>query len=172
MWDLVPCPGIEPQPPELAARSLSHWITREVPCLLSWMLHDWSHKGVFICDARWSIYAAACSCRLSACIASTQLSLAGEHPSVAAHSLSCWWAFGRSPVFGYYSRAAVSITVAASWYPCACISAEGLLNQQQGAPCCWITFTFSVSCWFEDMYFSPGTWYPDVWMLEWRCYRT
>ena len=31
MWDLVPWPGIEPQPPALGVRSLSHWTTREVP---------------------------------------------------------------------------------------------------------------------------------------------
>ena len=31
MWDLVPWPGIEPGPPELATWSLSHWTTREVP---------------------------------------------------------------------------------------------------------------------------------------------
>ena len=29
--DLVPQPGIEPQPPALGARRLSHWTTREVP---------------------------------------------------------------------------------------------------------------------------------------------
>ena len=31
MWDLVPHPGTEPRPPELGARSLTHWTTREVP---------------------------------------------------------------------------------------------------------------------------------------------
>ena len=31
MWDLVPRPGSEPKPPALAARSPSHWTTREVP---------------------------------------------------------------------------------------------------------------------------------------------
>ena len=31
MWDLAPCPGIEPRPPALGALSLSHWTTREVP---------------------------------------------------------------------------------------------------------------------------------------------
>ena len=31
MWDLVPCPGIEPGLPSLEAQSLSHWISREVP---------------------------------------------------------------------------------------------------------------------------------------------
>ena len=31
MWDLVPQPGIEPWPPALGARSLTHWTTREVP---------------------------------------------------------------------------------------------------------------------------------------------
>ena len=30
MWDLVPWPGMEPKPPALGARSLSHWITRKV----------------------------------------------------------------------------------------------------------------------------------------------
>ena len=35
MWDLVPQPGIEPRPPALGARSLTHWTTREVSvCLL------------------------------------------------------------------------------------------------------------------------------------------
>ena len=34
MLDLVPWPGIEPQPPALGVRSLSHWTTREVPCYL------------------------------------------------------------------------------------------------------------------------------------------
>ena len=30
-WDLVPWPGIEPSPPALGARSLSHWTTKEIP---------------------------------------------------------------------------------------------------------------------------------------------
>ena len=30
MWDLFPCPGIEPRPPALVAPSLSHWTTRKV----------------------------------------------------------------------------------------------------------------------------------------------
>ena len=30
MWDLVPWPGIEPEPPALGVWSLSHWTTREV----------------------------------------------------------------------------------------------------------------------------------------------
>ena len=30
VWDLVPWPGIEPKPPVLGARSLSHWTIREV----------------------------------------------------------------------------------------------------------------------------------------------
>ena len=34
MQDLVPRPGIEPGPPALGARSLTHWTTREVPTLL------------------------------------------------------------------------------------------------------------------------------------------
>ena len=35
MWDLAPCPGIEPRPPALGGQSLSHWTTREVPLLSS-----------------------------------------------------------------------------------------------------------------------------------------
>ena len=31
MWDLVPWPGIEPQPPALGAGSLSNWTARESP---------------------------------------------------------------------------------------------------------------------------------------------
>ena len=31
MRDLVPRPGIEPRPPALEVRSLTHWTTREVP---------------------------------------------------------------------------------------------------------------------------------------------
>ena len=34
MWDPAPRPGIEPGPPVLGARILSHWTTREVPSLL------------------------------------------------------------------------------------------------------------------------------------------
>ena len=34
--DLVPQPGIEPSPPALGARSLTHWTTREVPVCLSY----------------------------------------------------------------------------------------------------------------------------------------
>ena len=30
IWNLVPCPGVEPRPPALGAWSLSHWTTREV----------------------------------------------------------------------------------------------------------------------------------------------
>ena len=35
MWDLVPWPGIKPEPPALGVWSLSHWTTREVPGLFS-----------------------------------------------------------------------------------------------------------------------------------------
>ena len=31
IWDLVPWPGIEPGPPALGVRSLSHWTIREAP---------------------------------------------------------------------------------------------------------------------------------------------
>ena len=41
MWDLAPCPGIEPGPPALGAWGLGHWTTREVPLSpfnsLSWL---------------------------------------------------------------------------------------------------------------------------------------
>ena len=30
MWDLVPCPEIEPRAPALGALNLSYWTTREV----------------------------------------------------------------------------------------------------------------------------------------------
>ena len=43
MWDLVPWPGIEPEPPALGAWSLSHWTTREVP-----ELH--TLKGQILCE--------------------------------------------------------------------------------------------------------------------------
>ena len=33
MWNLVPSPGIKPQPSALGAQSLCHWTTREVPLL-------------------------------------------------------------------------------------------------------------------------------------------
>ena len=36
IWDLVPCPGIKPQPPALGAWSLSHWTAREAP-KYSWL---------------------------------------------------------------------------------------------------------------------------------------
>ena len=35
MWDLVPWPGIESGPPALGMQILSHWNTREVPCVFS-----------------------------------------------------------------------------------------------------------------------------------------
>ena len=38
MWDLVPWPGMESQPPTIGAQSLSHWTMREVPWFHSWML--------------------------------------------------------------------------------------------------------------------------------------
>ena len=31
IWDLVPCPGIEPGLPALEVQNFSHWTTREVP---------------------------------------------------------------------------------------------------------------------------------------------
>ena len=37
MWDPVHWPGIEPWPPALAAQSLSHWATKEVPISHSWV---------------------------------------------------------------------------------------------------------------------------------------
>ena len=33
MWDPVPWSGVEPRPPALGARSLSHWTAREVPAV-------------------------------------------------------------------------------------------------------------------------------------------
>ena len=37
MWNLVPWPRIEPGPPTLGTRSLSHWTTRRVPTrLIKW----------------------------------------------------------------------------------------------------------------------------------------
>ena len=46
MWDLVPWPGIEPGPPALGARSLSHRTTREVPgdYILDTIPNVWSMK--------------------------------------------------------------------------------------------------------------------------------
>ena len=47
MWDLVPWPGIEPRPPALGARSLSHWITRDIlgfELLVCVIYEDWRSK--------------------------------------------------------------------------------------------------------------------------------
>ena len=54
MWDLLPWPGIEPGPPALGARSLSHWTTREVPslpsyCLLLVIMIIWGIIIIIIC---------------------------------------------------------------------------------------------------------------------------
>ena len=48
MWDLVPRPGIEPRPPALGARSLSHWTTREVPWCIFFGYHWDCYHHVFI----------------------------------------------------------------------------------------------------------------------------
>ena len=48
MWDLVPWPGIEPRPPALGARSLSHWTTREVPRCIFFGYHWDCYHHVFI----------------------------------------------------------------------------------------------------------------------------
>ena len=46
MWDLVPWPGIRPEPSALGVCSLSHWITREVPVDLNKMKeHKDSHAN-------------------------------------------------------------------------------------------------------------------------------
>ena len=34
IWDLVVRPGTEPRPPALGVKSLSHWITMELPSAL------------------------------------------------------------------------------------------------------------------------------------------
>ena len=39
MWDLVPWPGLKPGPSALGTWSLNHWITREVPQLISLNLY-------------------------------------------------------------------------------------------------------------------------------------
>ena len=49
MWDLVLWPGIKPRTPALGARSINHWITREVPILCS---VQFSHSVVS--DSLWS----------------------------------------------------------------------------------------------------------------------
>ena len=38
MWDLVPWPGLEPLPPALKLRSLSHWTTRGVLAFAFWIV--------------------------------------------------------------------------------------------------------------------------------------
>ena len=35
-WDLVPWPETKPRPPELGARSLSYWTTKEFPIFIFW----------------------------------------------------------------------------------------------------------------------------------------
>ena len=45
--DLVPWPGIEPGPPALGAKSLSHWTTREVP------IHTFVKKIHFLLPDIW-----------------------------------------------------------------------------------------------------------------------
>lgn len=83
--------------------------------------------------------------------------MAGECHHLVTRSLGCWWPFGPCPMLGYYSSTAVSTAASVSWYTCACLSAECLLSQQWGIPCCFITLTFSVNNWFGDVYFGPGT---------------
>ena len=39
MWDLAPQPGMEPRPPVLGPRSLSHWASREVP-IVAYFLYN------------------------------------------------------------------------------------------------------------------------------------
>ena len=46
MWNLVPWPGIEPRPPALGARNLTHWTTRKVPMLIL-ELHEYSLFSFF-----------------------------------------------------------------------------------------------------------------------------
>ena len=49
MWDLVPWPGIEPGPPTLEVRNLSHWTTREVSELVFFFFpveYFWSYTVV------------------------------------------------------------------------------------------------------------------------------
>ena len=45
MRDLVPQAGMEPGPPALGARSLSHWTTREVPAIPSDISNETSGEG-------------------------------------------------------------------------------------------------------------------------------
>ena len=44
MWDLVPPPGIKLRPPALGMRSLSHWITRDIPLLSFLKCHPTSRS--------------------------------------------------------------------------------------------------------------------------------
>ena len=46
LWELVPPPGIKPEPPALGTRSLSHWTTREIQ-FLKCPLNIW--KDVWSC---------------------------------------------------------------------------------------------------------------------------
>ena len=55
MWDLVPCPGIEPGSPALGVWSFSPWTTREVPPLTifkarsHWVVVAWVCPQVDLC---------------------------------------------------------------------------------------------------------------------------
>ena len=46
IWNLVPWPGMEPEPSVLGAQSLSHSISREVPhnCISECQTSQWPHK--------------------------------------------------------------------------------------------------------------------------------
>ena len=55
MWDLVPWPGIEPGCSSLRAQRVSHWTSRETPC-------------VFSCVSVFSFLALVCVCVWSLCV--------------------------------------------------------------------------------------------------------
>ena len=52
MWDLVPWPGIEPEPPALGLWSLSHWTNREVPLVYSYTQSIAKHLEQSACVPR------------------------------------------------------------------------------------------------------------------------
>ena len=71
MWDLVPWPGIEPRPPALGARSLSHWTTREVPrtvCILSVF-----YKLTFLRPNKYQVTSQTCHIVLEQSLSSVEL---------------------------------------------------------------------------------------------------
>ena len=138
MRDLVPWPGIEPQPPAMGARRLNHWATRAVPRLLN--LHTFWEK-----EERWGrvtpspgqgledtapsqMFLGSCICLKRGPQFWGKLELQGfsEYCCLVHYREKGWWEWSRRwPGHRTFKSSSGDLMCSPGWEPLSCLETVG-----------------------------------------------